>query len=187
MLTTPSPRIATSPRRTLGNLVAFLVVWGDVPGKSTAPYLFGDLLALARQSWVRQMAGRLNQLGYLDYRRGDAAALRFLRRGQMPIGRLGSMLGMTRQAARKVVNGLEQRDYVRTERDAHDFRRHNVLLTPRGEVYAQAVVGVIDALNRDLCARVDLVQLTAAAAVMRAAISGDNALERVAVSVRPPG
>src|ERR1035438_6977062 len=64
MLTTPSPRIATSPRRTLGNLVAFLVVWGDVPGKSTAPYLFGDLLALARQSWVRQMAGRLNQLGY---------------------------------------------------------------------------------------------------------------------------
>jgi DNA-binding MarR family transcriptional regulator len=105
----------------------------------------------------------------------------------MPIGRLGSMLGMTRQAARKVVDGLEQRDYVRTERDAHDFRRHNVLLTPRGEVYAKAVVGVIDALNRDLCARVDLVQLTAADAVMRAAISGDNALERVAVSVRPPG
>jgi hypothetical protein len=54
-------------------------------------------------------------------------------------------------------------------------------------VYAQAVVGVIDALNRDLCARVDLVQLTAADAVMRAAISGDNALERVAISVRPPG
>jgi DNA-binding MarR family transcriptional regulator len=40
------------------------------------------------------------------------------------------MLGMTRQAARKVADGLEQRDYVRTERDAHDFRRHNVLLTP---------------------------------------------------------
>jgi DNA-binding MarR family transcriptional regulator len=132
------------------------------------------------------MADRLNQLGYVDYRRSDAAALRLIRLGPVPIGRLGSALGTTRQAARKVVDGLGQRNYVRTERDVHDSRQLNVVLTPGGEAYARAVVEVIDALNRELCARVDLVQLAAADAVLRAAISGDNALEHVAGSVRPP-
>jgi DNA-binding MarR family transcriptional regulator len=105
---------------------------------SSHPYLFGDLLALARLSWVRQMADRLGQLGYADYRRSDAIALRMLSRGPVAVGRLGSELGVTRQAARKVIDGLEQRDYVRTERDAHDSRVLNVILTPVGVGYARA-------------------------------------------------
>ena len=154
---------------------------------STTPYLFGDLLALARQSWVRQMASRLRQLGYADYRRSDAAALRLLRRGPVPVGRLGVVLGVTRQAARKVADGLEQRDYARTERDAHDFRRLNVVLTPGGMAYAQAIVEVIDALNRELSRRVDPDQLIAADAVLRAAITGEGDRERAAFLVQPPG
>ncbi len=170
----------------IGNLVAFRVVCREVPEDSTAPYLFGDLLALARQGWVRQMARRLDALGYGDYRRSDAATLRVLRRGPVPIGRLGSVLGITRQAARKVVDGLGRRNYVHTEQDAHDSRKLNVVLTPGGEAYAQAVVEVIDALNHELCARVDMVQLSGADAVLRAAIGSDSALKHVAASIRPP-
>ena len=57
---------------------------------STPAYLFGDLLALARLSRVRHMADRLGRLGYADYRRSDAAALRLLLRGPVPVGRLGA-------------------------------------------------------------------------------------------------
>lgn len=156
-----------------------------MPEKSTAPYLFGDLLALARLSWVREMASRLDQLGYPDYRRTDAAALRLLRRGPVPVGRLGAVLGVTRQAARKVADGLGQRDYARTERDASDSRKLNVVLTPRGEQYARAVIGVISVLNTELSQRVDPAQLAAADAVLRASIT-DGALARTAHLIRPP-
>jgi len=153
---------------------------------SAHPYLFGDLLALARLSWVRQMADRLAQLGYADYRRSDAIALRMLNRGPVPVGRLGAELGVTRQAARKVIDGLEQRDYARTERDPHDSRVRNVILTPAGAGYAQAVIEVIHALNREFCERADPAQLAAADAVLRAAIAADSALQAAASRIRPP-
>jgi DNA-binding MarR family transcriptional regulator len=154
---------------------------------STSPYLFGDLLALARLSWVRQMASRLAQLGYPDYRRSDAAALRLLRRGPVPVGRLGAELGVTRQAARKVAEGLEQRDYARTERDANDSRVLNVVLTAAGTAYAQAITDVIHAFNREFCQRVNPAQLAAAESVLRAVITGDGALQSAASAIRGPG
>jgi len=158
-----------------------------VTEKSTAPYSFGDVLALARQSWVRQLASRLGQLAYPDYRRSDAAALRLLRRGPVPVGRLAVVLGVTRQAARKVADGLEQRQYASTERDSSDARRLNVVLTPAGQAYAQALADVIDALNLELCQRVDPAQLLAADAVLRAAITDDADRRRVARVAPPPG
>ena len=149
-----------------------------MPEKSTAPLAFGDLLALARRSWVRQMAARLARLGYQDYRRSDAALLRLLRRGPIPIGRLGLVLGVTRQGARKAVDGLAERHYARTERDADDSRRLNVVLTSKGEAYAQAIVEVIDALNRELSERVDPAQLSAAEVVLRAATRSEDLPEK---------
>ena len=154
---------------------------------STPPYLFGDLLALARLSWVRQMADRLAGLGYPDYRRSDAAALRLLRRGPVPVGRLGAGLGVTRQAARKVADGLVQRDYARTERDAHDSRVLNVVLTAGGIAYARVMTEVIQALNREFRQRVDPAQLAAADAILRAVFAGDSVLQQTAAAIRPPG
>ncbi len=143
-----------------------------MPKKSNVPYLFGDLLALARLSWVRQMAARLERLGYHDYRRSDAAVLRLLRRGPVPVGRMGPVLGVSRQAGRKVVDGLARRDFARTERDVHDSRRLNVVLTPAGEAYARAVIEVIHEVNRDLTGRVEPAKLAAAEEVLWAAIGG---------------
>lgn len=153
---------------------------------SSPSYLFGDLLALARLSWVRQMAARLGQLGYPDYRRSDAAALRLLRRGPVPVGRLGADLGITRQAARKIADGLEQREYARTERDERDSRMLNVILTPAGTAYAQAITEVVHALDREFRQRVDPAQLAAADAVLRAVITDDSALRNAASIIRPP-
>jgi len=142
-----------------------------MPDPGAPPALFGDVLARARLSWVRQMSARLGQLGYHDYRRTDAIVCRILLRGPVPIGRLGTALGVTRQAARKIVEGLEQRAYVTTARDGDDARRLNARLTPVGRDYARAVVGVIEELNGVLTSRVEPTQLSTAMEVLRQVIS----------------
>ena len=145
---------------------------------SSGQYAFGDLLALARQSWLGEMADRLSELGYDDYRRSDAAAMRLLRRAPASIGRLGTVLGVTRQAAKKVADGLQLRGYAATERDPRDSRQHNVTLTPAGQDYARAIVDVIEQLNREVCGRVSPAQLAAADVVLRAALFDDSARRR---------
>ncbi len=120
------------------------------------------------------MADGVRRRGYDDYRASDAAACRRLLRGPIPVGRLAEGQGVSRQAARKIVEGLEQRNYVRTERDTGDARRLNVVLTPAGEAYAQSVVEVIDALNRTLTERVDPDALVAAREVLLAVLAGES-------------
>ena len=157
-----------------------------MPAQSSAQYPFGDMLALARQSWLGAMESRLAGAGYPGYRRSDAAALRLLRRVPTPIGRLGTVLGVTRQAARKVADGLVQRGYATTGRDPDDARQLNVILTPVGQDYAQAITAVIEELNRELSQRVDAAQLAAADAVLRAALFDDSARQRAGRLPRPP-
>ncbi|WP_308468737.1 MarR family winged helix-turn-helix transcriptional regulator [Rathayibacter soli] len=152
---------------------------------SIPPYRFGDLLALARQSWVKQLAGALAEAGYPDYRRSDALAMRLLLRRPLPIGRLGEALGVTRQAAKKVATGLEGRGYATAERDARDGRQTNIALTSRGRDFAHAIVGVIDQLDAALAARVSPDQLTAADTVLRAVL-GDEHSRALARLVAPP-
>lgn len=149
-------------------------------------YRFGDLLALARQSWLAQMADGLREAGYADYLRSDALALRLLRRGPMSIGRLGGSLGVTRQAARKVADGLERRGFVVTARDPTDARQVNLTLTQSGEVYARAIVTVIDRLNRDLSRRVRPEDLAAADRVLRAVLA-DHRTRSLAAELPGPG
>lgn len=158
-----------------------------MPQTSTGAYPFGDLLALARQSWLGQMASRLAALGYPGYVRSDAAAIRFLRRGPAPVGQLGMILGVTRQAARKAADSLQERGYVTLARGARDARQVNVTLTPAGHAYASAVTAVIDELNREVAQRAGLAQLTAADAVLRAALFDDSARQRAGRLPRPAG
>lgn len=150
------------------------------------PYRFGDLLGLARQSWVRRMAAELENRGFTDYRLTDAAALRRLRRGPASVGELSVPLGVTRQAARKVVRGLEERGYASTQVDGDDARKLNVALTAAGCAYADAIIEVIAGLNRAVAARVAADQLAAADAVLRASIEDEEVARRAAYLSPPP-
>jgi DNA-binding MarR family transcriptional regulator len=154
--------------------------------ESIPTYRFGDLVALARLSWVGEVTCRLEALGYAGFRRGDAAAMRVLWRDPLPVGRLGAVLGVTRQAARKVADALEQRGYATTERDSRDTRQLNVTLTPVGRDYARAVIAVTEELNREVARRVSPAQLVAADTVLRAALFDDSARQR-ASQLPPPG
>lgn len=153
---------------------------------SSRTYRFGDLLALAREYWVRTMAERLAEAGYEDYRRSDASLVRLLSAGPCPIGRTAAALSVTRQTARKLVAGLERRGYAYTAAHEHDARQVNVHLTGRGHAYADAITATIDTLNRTLSERVDPAQLVAADAVLRATLPNEDARERARRLVPPP-
>jgi MarR family transcriptional regulator, transcriptional regulator for hemolysin len=132
------------------------------------------------------MASGVRDLGYEDYRRSDAAIMRRLRQGPLSIGQLGTALGTSRQAARKVADGLEQRGLATMERDPDDTRQVNVLLTAEGEAYAAAVAKVIERLNRNLSRRVGAADLVGADKVLRAVLSDDRT-RRVAENIPGPG
>jgi DNA-binding MarR family transcriptional regulator len=143
--------------------------------QSMPGYPFGDLLALARQSWVTQLSSRLTALGYPDYRRSDAAAVRFLhRRGPVPVGRLGVALGVSRQAARKVAGNLRQRGYATAARGTSDTRQLLIGLTPAGQDYERAIVAVIADLNHEVAGRAGDADLAVAVSVLRAAMFDDS-------------
>ncbi|HEX3617858.1 MAG TPA: hypothetical protein VHU61_15060 [Solirubrobacteraceae bacterium] len=146
-----------------------------MPSESSSVYRFGDLLALAREYWVRDMTDELAQAGFPDYRRSDAALVRLLLRGPKPVVRIGEALRISRQAARKLVRGLERRGYAQTATSTTDARRLEVSLTPRGEDFAHAVVATITRLNRRMAERVDPQQLLAADAVLRASLPDEHA------------
>ena len=157
-----------------------------MPAESSALYRFGDMLALARQSWLGEMSGRLAGRGYDGYRRSDAAALRLLLRGPASVGQLGTVLCVTRQAARKVADGLQRRGYVTTGRNPRDTRQVDIALTPAGRDYARAVTDVIADLNREVARRTDPAQLAAADAVLRAVLFDESARQRAGRLPRPP-
>jgi DNA-binding MarR family transcriptional regulator len=138
--------------------------------------LIGDLLAQARHWWLREMAARLGARGYPGYRRSDASVLRSLRRDELTIGQLGASLGVTRQAARHVLDGLEARGYARATRDTLDTRRVRIVLTPKGLTYANAVVDVVHALNHEVAERLDPYQLDATREVLRAIVDMPSSL-----------
>ena len=129
------------------------------------PY-FGDVLALARERWVRAMADRLAARGYADYRRSDAFAMRLLASRPHALGAFARPLGRTRQAARKIVTGLVERGFASLEADPADARRRQVHLTKSGEDYAKAVTATVVTLNREIARMVDSHDLATAIAVL---------------------
>jgi DNA-binding MarR family transcriptional regulator len=128
--------------------------------------LFGDVLALARERWVREMAERLASRGYDDYRRSDAFAMRLLASGPHALGAFTRPLGRSRQAARKIVTGLVERGFASLETDPADARRRHVRLTKSGEAYAKAVTSTVTALNREMTRMVNSDDLATAIAVL---------------------
>jgi DNA-binding MarR family transcriptional regulator len=133
---------------------------------ATKPLLFGDVLALARERWVKAMSQSLTEKGYPGYRRSDALAMRFLSSDSRALGAFAAPLGGSRQATRKVVTGLIERGYATLEPDPHDARRRQVTLTPIGRGYADAVLDTVNALNRVVIEKVSPDDLAAAISVL---------------------
>jgi DNA-binding MarR family transcriptional regulator len=143
------------------------------------PYRFGNLLAVARQSWIEQVRDRMQETGFPGYRRSDAGVLALLLQRPLAIGQLGEALGITRQAARQLADGLVERGYATFGADDADARRTLIVLTPRGKAYGRAIWMAQDALNETVRSRVSEADLAAADAVLRAVFPDEGARQRV--------
>jgi DNA-binding MarR family transcriptional regulator len=156
-----------------------------MPEPATPLYRFGDLLALARRSWVKRMESELAARGFREYRLSDAGSVRLLFAAPRTVGELGELLRVTRQAARKVATNLEARGYATVAPDPKDARKLNVTLTEAGRAYGRAIAEVIASLNWALALHVAPEQLQAADAVLRAVID-DEALRAWAQTIPGP-
>jgi DNA-binding MarR family transcriptional regulator len=156
-----------------------------MPEPATPVSRFGDLLGLARRSWVKKMAAELEARGFAEYRPSDAGSVRLLFVAPRSVGELGELLRVTRQAAKKVATNLEARGYATIGRDPDDARKLNVTLTEAGRDYGRAIAEVIASLNWALALRVAPEQLQAADAVLRALID-DEALRGWAQTIPGP-
>jgi DNA-binding MarR family transcriptional regulator len=133
----------------------------------TPPYRFGDVLALARMSWIRQVRARAEAAGFGEYRRTDSFVLRLLSADELAIGELGQAIGITRQAARKMAGRLVDRGYADLVIDPDDARRTLVVLTKRGRAYAKVVAEAQDELNNRIRSTVPMQDLAVADRVLR--------------------
>ncbi|MGH3187295.1 MAG: MarR family winged helix-turn-helix transcriptional regulator [Streptosporangiaceae bacterium] len=150
------------------------------------PYRFGNLLARARQSWIEQVRERMQEAGFPGYRRTDAAVLAFLLQRPLAIGQLGEALGISRQGARQLADGLVERGYASFGTDQADARRTLVVLTVRGKAYGRAIWMAQDALNQAVRSRVSEADLAAADAVLRAVFPDGSARQRLDERMPPP-
>jgi DNA-binding MarR family transcriptional regulator len=153
---------------------------------ASPPYRFGSLLALARRSWIEQVQERMQQAGFPGYRRTDAGMLALLLQQPLAIGQLGEALGISRQAARQLADGLVERGYASFATDRADSRRTLVVLTPSGKAYGRAIWAAQDALNETVRNRVSQADLAVADAVLRAVFPDDKARRRVDERLPPP-
>lgn len=144
-----------------------------MPESAMPVYRFGDLLAVARLSWVRKVASELEARGFPEFRISDTASVRFLFVAPRSVGELGQLLTITRQAARKAATSLQTRGYVTIARDPDDTRKLNVTLTEAGRAYGRAIAEVTVSLNRAVALSVTPQQLQAADVVLRAVIDGE--------------
>jgi DNA-binding MarR family transcriptional regulator len=143
------------------------------------PYRLGGLLARARRSWIEQVRERMQQAGFPGYRQSDAWILALLLRQPLAIGQLGEAMGISRQAARQMADGLAERGYATFGTDDADARRTLVVLTRKGKAYGRAIWMAQDALNETVRNRVSEADLAAADAVLRAVFPDDKTRQRV--------
>ena len=120
------------------------------------------------------------------YVAAEDGVLALLLQRPLAIGQLGEALGISRQAARQMADGLVERGYATFGTDDADARRTLVALTPRGKAYGRAIWTAQDALNETVRSRVSEADLAAADAVLRAVFPDEDARQRVDKRMPPP-
>lgn len=124
------------------------------------------LFAMAFRYLIDELHQRLGERGWPEMRPPYGFVLVAARDQPLTSGAIASLVGMTKQAASKLVNAMEEQGYVRREPNGDDARAKLVSLTARGhrllddveEIYAEIeaewadIVGRkrVDAMRSDL-------------------------------------
>jgi DNA-binding MarR family transcriptional regulator len=111
---------------------------------------FGLLLAQAFNAYIEHLHRELAHRGFSDLRPAFGLALRALHERPRTLTALAGELGVTKQAAAKVVVELEGRSLIEREPSPEDGRATLLRLSPRGRSLVAAAIRIGDAVERDL-------------------------------------
>ena len=128
------------------------------------------LFAIAYRQLITDLHAEFARQGWTDVRPAYGFALLALREGPLSSGELGVLLGMTKQAASKLVDALVGAGYARRGESAGDARVRPVELTERGrdfqataeEIYRGLEGRWAEVIGEDRLAalRADLIKVT---------------------------
>jgi DNA-binding MarR family transcriptional regulator len=127
---------------------------------------FGLLLAQALNSYVDHLHRRLGDRGFTDLRPTFGIPLRALHREPRTLTSLAREVGVTKQAAAKVVGEMERRGLIERTPSPDDRRAVLLRLSRRGESLVAEAIRIGDAVERDVSRELG----PAAAAGMRAGL-----------------
>jgi DNA-binding MarR family transcriptional regulator len=110
-----------------------------VPSASPPTLGVGASLRRAWLGYHRVVDERMAQEGFADRVFPDGRVLRMCAEGTTSVAGIGRALGITRQGAAKLVNGLAERGYVDVQPSLTSRREKVVLVTARGASYLTAL------------------------------------------------
>ena len=107
------------------------------------------LFAVAYRSLIMDLHAELRVRGWRDVRPAYGFVLLALQSGPTTSGALSDLLGITKQATSKLVNGMADAGYLSRTIGALDARERPLVLTDRGH----DLLGVVEQIYVDLEAR----------------------------------
>jgi len=111
---------------------------------------FGLLFAQALNAYVAHLHRRLGERGFSDLRPTFGLPLRALHEQPRTLTELARGLGVSKQAAAKIVAELDGRSLIEREPSPDDGRATLLRLSARGRSLVRAAIEIGNAVERDL-------------------------------------
>ena len=143
------------------------------PGAQLALLLLGGF-----ESLTARVIAELAEKGHPGVTATHEFALRAIDRGAADAAALGRELGVSRQAAAKTIEALEEMGYLQRTPDPRDARRKRLVVTARGYDMSSTGGAAFDALRAQWAAAIGTEQVKVIEAALRDLISrsaGDSA------------
>jgi DNA-binding MarR family transcriptional regulator len=137
------------------------------------------LFAIGYRSSVDLLHAELAGRGWTDLRPAYGFALLAVREQPATVTELAAWLGMTKQAASKLVEAMAGAGYVRRSADAEDGRAWIVTLTSRGRRLLTTVEEIYQDLERQWAETIGTEQLASVRTHLVAMLGGDGELPPV--------
>lgn len=119
---------------------------GAVRRETASPVPLARLLALAYRQLIDELHVRLATEGFADVRPTYGYVLLALRSQPTTGADIAQLLGVTKQAASKLIDAMEQGGYVRRQLHDDDARAKTIVITAKG----RKVLDTVEAIYRDL-------------------------------------
>lgn len=108
------------------------------------------LLRRARQTYGQSVRIALEAVGCADLPREGPLVLGAIHRSGSPMAAIIQTLGVSKQAAGRLIDLLVQKDYLIRELDPQDRRRFILALSERGGIAARAIYGALRLVDERL-------------------------------------